>query len=162
MYRLTTILAGVCAVAVTGGGALAGCGVSRQGAAPPGVNCGSAVTRSLDDRTQLLSAKPGALPCFDAAARNCRAASITVTAMGVDAGTRYVFVIKPGTEPCQVTEQSQFYMVSGGGGRHGPIKTVACQRSAVTRSGVTLSCGGRGILIPAELRMSVDRGEAAS
>jgi hypothetical protein len=67
--------------------------------------------------------------------------------MMVDAGIHYVFAIKPGTDPCQVTEQSQFYLVSGGV-RHGPVTTVACQRSAVTASGVTLRCGGRDILIP--------------
>ena len=161
MPGLTKLITAVCGLAVIAGGALAGCGVSQRTVTQPRVSCGSAVTRVLDDRTQLLSATPGALRCFDAAARMCRPASISVTAMGVDAGTHYAFAIKPGTQPCQVTEQSQFYMVSGGL-RHGPVTTVSCQRSAVTASGVTLSCGGPDILVPAEVRMSVDRGEAAS
>lgn len=161
MRGLTKVITGVCAAAVIAGGALAGCGTSHRAVTPPRVSCGAAVTHSLNDSTELLSASPGALPCFAAAVRNCHSASLSVTAMGVDAGIHYVFVIKPGTEPCQVAEQSQFYMVSGGV-RHGPVRTVACQRTAVTASGVTLSCGGRDILIPAKLRMSLDRGEAAS
>lgn len=161
MLGLTKVMIGGCAAVLLAGGGVAGWRASHGSPTLPLPTCGSVTTHLLSSDTQLLSAKPGALACFSAAARNCRAGSIAVNQMGVDAGTRYVFVIEPGTEPCQVTEQSQFYMVSGGL-RHGPVKTVACQRSAVTTSGVTLSCGGRGILIPVELRMSVDRGEAAS
>jgi hypothetical protein len=154
MRRFMAIVAGVFVVTAIAGGALVGCGVSKPGSGSPRdttlprVNCGSAATRFLGESTQVLSATSGALPCFAAAARNCRPASITVTAMGVDAGTRYVFVVKPGTDGCQVTEQSQFYVVSGGV-RHGPLTIVGCQRTAVTASGVTLECGGRRILIPA-------------
>lgn len=167
MAGLARVTVGVCAVAVIAGGTLAGCGAAPRGSGPPRavtlprVSCGSAVTRLLDDHTQLLSASPGTLPCFDAAVRNCRSASISVTAMGVDAGTRYVFVIEAGTDPCQVTEQSQFYMVSGGG-RRGPLLTTHCRVAAAAGEGVTLSCGGRDILIPAELTMSADGREAAS
>jgi hypothetical protein len=153
MSGLTKVIIGACAVAVLAGGAVAGCGASQHGdtsqrsVAPLRVSCGAATARFLDDRTELLSANPGALPCFDAAARNCRPASITVTTMGVDAGTRYTFAIEPGTNPCQVTEQSQFYLVSGGL-RHGPVTTTHCGISAATADGVTLSCSGRDILIP--------------
>jgi hypothetical protein len=105
----------------------------------------------------LLSAEPGALPCFDVAVRNCRAASIAVTAMGVDAGTHYVFIVKPAASRCQVTEQRQFYLVSGGI-RRGPLRTTSCQVAAATGQGVTLSCDGQRLLIPA----TVSHGEAAS
>jgi hypothetical protein len=161
MVGLTKVIIG-CAVAGLAGAAAAGCGASQQGDASQRsvttqrVSCGSATARFLDDRTELLSANPGALPCFDAAARNCRSASITVTTMGVDAGTRSTFAIKPGTGPCQVTEQSQFYLVSGGL-RHGPVTTTHCRISAATAAGVTLSCSGRDVVIPAELRLSVGR-----
>lgn len=167
MAGLARVTVGVCAVAVIAGGTLAGCGAAPRGSGPPRavtlprVSCGSAVTRLLDDHTKLLSASPGTLPCFDAAVRNCRSASISVTAMGVDAGTRYVFVIEPGTDPCQVTEQSQSYMVSGGL-RHGRVTTVGCERTIVTVTGVMLRCGGRNILIPAEVSMSADGREVAS
>lgn len=153
MRGLMKGIRGVCAAAVIASGALAGCGASQhgdtsqQGVAPPRVGCGSAITRTLDDRTVLLSASPGALPCFAAAARNCHSATITVTAMGVDAGNHYVFGIEPGTRPCLVTERSQFYMVSGGT-RHGPVTTTHCRIAATDAGGVTLSCGGRQILIP--------------
>jgi hypothetical protein len=158
MRPLTTITAGVCAAAVIAAGALAGCGASQPGAsrqAPklPRVSCGSATTRFLDDHTELLSADPGALPCFNAAVTSCRAASITVTTMGVDAGTRYVFAVDPGTHPCQVTEQRQSYIVSGGP-HHGPVTTVACQLAAATASGVTLTCGSQQLLIPASVSRS--------
>lgn len=162
MRPLTTIAAGVCVAAVIAGGVLAGCGASSLGAsqqAPklPPASCGSATTRFLDDQTELLSADPGAPSCFNAAVKSCRSASITVRTMGVDAGTRYVFVIEAGTHPCQVTEQRQFYLISGGP-HHGPVKTVACQHAAATASGVTLTCASQQLLIPA----SVSHREAAS
>jgi hypothetical protein len=159
MLGLTKVIVGGCAAALLIGGGLAGCGASQhggtsqRGVAPSRVSCGSATARFLDDRTELLSAKPGALPCFDAAARNCRSASISVTTMGVDAGTRYTFAIEPGTGSCQVTEQSQFYLVSGGL-RHGPVTTTHCRIGAATAKSVTLSCSGGDILIPATVSHS--------
>jgi len=158
MRPLTTTAAGVCVAAVIAGAVLAGCGASPVGAsqqAPklPPVSCGSATTRFLDDRTELQSADPGALSCFNAAVKSCRSASITVTTMGVDAGTRYVFVVDAGTHPCQVTEQRQFYIVSGGP-HHGPATTVACQRAAATAGGVTLTCASQRFLIPARVSHS--------
>jgi hypothetical protein len=158
MRPLTTIAAGVCAVAVIAAGALAGCGASQPGASERAktlarVDCGSAATRFLDGSTRLLSADPGARRCFDAAVTHCQAATITVTTMGVDAGTRYVFVIEAGTHPCQVTEQRQFYLVSGGP-HHGPVTTVTCQRAAATASAVTLTCGSQQLLIPASVSHS--------
>jgi len=46
-----------------------------------------------DGSTHALSADPGALTCFTAAARACRAASIQITEMGTDTGTTFVFSI---------------------------------------------------------------------
>jgi len=160
MPGLTKLIT-ACGLAVIAGGTLAGCGVSQRAVTPPAVSCGSAVTHFLTARTQLLSAHPGTLPCFYKAARNCHSASISVTAMGVDTGTHYVFAIQPGTRPCLVIEHSQFSMVSGGV-RRGPVITTQCRVVAAAGEGVTLSCGGRDILIPAELAMSVDPRGAAS
>lgn len=163
MLGLTKVIVGACAAALLIGGALAGCGASQhgdtsqRGVAPLRVSCGSATARFLDERTELLSAKPGALPCFDAAARNCRSASISVTTMGVDAGTKYTFAIEPGTGPCQATEQSQLYLVSGGL-RHGPVMTTHCRIALATAKSVTLNCNGRDILIP----VTVSHSEAVS
>lgn len=123
----------------------------------PHPTCGSAGTHNLDSRTQLLSADPGTLTCFHAAAKSCKAASIEVTEMGVDAGTDDVFVIKPGGRPCQATAFSQFYIFTGQLHRN-PVTSTSCRLTAVTDRGVTLSCGGQQILIPT----TVSRGEAAS
>jgi hypothetical protein len=70
--------------------------------------------------------------------------------MGVDAGTHYVFVIKPGGRPCQVTELSQFYIVTGGVHRN-PVTSTRCRVAVVTAQGVTLRCDGQAIVVPAVL-----------
>jgi hypothetical protein len=157
MLGLTKVIVGACAAALLTGGALAGCGASQRATAAPPVSCGSAAARFLDDRTELLSASPGALPCFDTAVRHCRSASIIVTTMGVDAGTRDTFAIEPVTGPCQVTERSQSYLVSGGL-HHGPVTTTHFRIAGATAAGVTLSCSGQRILIPA----TVSHSEAVS
>src|SRR5215469_10952673 len=140
MRQLMTTVAAVCALAVTAGGVLAGCGASGGSGASRGVvtlqriKCGQAVD-------------PAAVQCFAAAVRTCRAASISETTMLVDTGTQDVFVTDPGTSPCQVTERSQFYMVSGGI-RHGPVTTTPCRISATAVSRVVLTCNGRVMMIP--------------
>ena len=68
--------------------------------------------------------------------------------MGVDTGTTYVFIIGPGGTTCQVTELTQFYSANFGGST-GPVNSVACRRADVTARGVTLTCGGQDVLIPA-------------
>ncbi len=73
-----------------------------------------------------------------------------MTELGVDTGTDYVFIIEPGKASCQVTEQRQDYSANFGGS-HDAVSTVPCRRTAMTRSGVGLSCGGRDVLIPAQL-----------
>jgi hypothetical protein len=124
----------------------------------PQARCGSAVTHGVDGDTQLLSADPGALSCFSAAARVCKPGSIEVTEMGVDTGTDYVFTIEPGGTTCRVTEVSQAYSANFGGS-HGQARTTPCRRTAVTGTGVTLSCDGRDVFIPA--RVSVPDNSAA-
>jgi len=116
----------------------------------PHQSCGSAWTFFLTGHTKLLGADHGALSCFIVAARECRSASLSVTEMGVDTGTHFVFRIEPGTTPCQVTEDSRSYSANGGGSQ-GPVSTVSCHRTAVTRTGTMLSCGGREVLIPAKV-----------
>jgi hypothetical protein len=114
----------------------------------PRPSCGSAGTHDLDRSTQLLSADPGALACFHAAAKSCRAASIEVGEGGVDTSTGYVFVITPGGRPCQVTEFSQFSFFTGQLHRN-PVTSTRCRIAAVTAQGVTLGCGGQQLLVPA-------------
>ena len=141
----------ICAVIAAAAGATAAVWPQRHHqAALSRPSCGSAETHFLTGRTQFLSADPGALTCFARAARECRPAGLGVTEMGVDAGTRYVFTIEPGTTPCQVTEQSQDY--SGiPGASQGALSTMPCHLRAVTRAGVILGCRGRDLLIPARV-----------
>ena len=133
----------------------------------PKASCGVATTHRLDGDTTILAADPGALTCFETAARACRSASIQVGETGVDAGTAYVFTIDSGGAPCHGTEQSQDRSANFGGST-GRVHSVSCSRIAVTSRGVTLSCGGRDVLIPATvhahahaaIRSSAARGQA--
>jgi hypothetical protein len=131
-------LAGVCAATVIVGTALAGCGVSQGAVSQHRVNCGS-------------TANPAAVQCFDAALRTCRAASVTQITMLVDTGTRDIFSTEPGTNPCQVTEQSQPYSVPGSL-HHGSGTTTHCSVAAAAVRKVVLTCGGRHVLIPSPAR----------
>ena len=141
----------ICAVIVAvAGAAAAAWRISHHPAALPRASCGSAATHFLTSHTQLLRADPGALTCFVTAARECRSASLGVTELGVDTGTDYLFIIEPRKTSCQVTEQRQDYSANFGGS-HDAVSTVPCRRTAVTPSGVALSCGGRDVLIPAQL-----------
>jgi hypothetical protein len=143
----------VCAVVATAVGALL---VTRGGgphaSALPQVNCGSANTRQLGAGTRVLEADHGALNCFSAAARTCKAATLDVREMGVDTGTDHVFSIEPGSTPCQVTETSQDYSANFGGS-HGAVNTTHCRLAAVTVTGVELNCGGGNEQIPASVSM---------
>jgi hypothetical protein len=113
----------------------------------PQASCGRVITHQLDSDTQLYSPDPAALACFSTAAQECTDASITVTAMGVDAGINYVFILKPGRTPCPVTELSQSY--GGPAGSTGPVTSLPCRITTVTARAVNLSCGGQDVLIPA-------------
>jgi hypothetical protein len=106
----------------------------------------------VDGSTHALSADPGALTCFTAAARDCRAASIEITEMGTDTGTAFVFSIDPGGATCQVTELGQDYSANFGGSA-GPVITTSCRLAAVTGNGVTLGCGRQDVLIPSTVRV---------
>ena len=126
----------------------------HQTAAPPAA-CGSASTHAVNGQTHLLSADRGALTCFDAAVRACKPASLHVIDMGVDTGTDYVFTIEGGASEggaasCRVTEASNFYSANGGGST-GPVTTTSCLRTAATGEGVSLSCAGQDVLIPAQV-----------
>jgi hypothetical protein len=138
---------GVCAGAVVVGSAV-GVRAHERRIDLPHPSCGSAGTHGLDGSTQVLSADPGALACFHAAAKSCKAASIAVKEMGVDTGTDHVFVIQQGGRPCQVTEFSQFYIFTGQEHRN-PVTSTPCRLTAVTAEGVALSCGGQAVLVPA-------------
>jgi len=146
---LTKAMIGVCAGAVVVGSAI-GVRAYEHRMDMPHSSCGSAGTHNLNSRTQLLSADPGALACFHAAAKRCRAASIEVGEGGVDTGNDHVFVIRPGGRPCQVTEFSQFSIFTGQIHRN-PVTSTTCRLIAVTAQGVTMSCSGQRILIPASV-----------
>src|ERR1700722_19095669 len=98
--RAAIIIGGAVIAAAVGG--LAGWRLSQHPAALPRASCGIAVTHGLDGGTHALSADPGALACFTAAARDCKAASIEITETGIDTGTGFVFSTGPGGTTCQV------------------------------------------------------------
>ena len=127
----------------TGTGADSGTG---SGTTLPTANCGSATARSVGASTVVTMADPGALTCFYNAARACHPAAVQLVARGVDAGTAYVFKIESVGKSCRVTESSQTYVEPG---RHGPVRSVTCDQPDVTQEGVTLTCGGQGVLVPA-------------
>jgi hypothetical protein len=52
-----------------------------------------------------------------------------------------------------VTETNQTYFASGG--HTGTVTTESCHISAVTGSGVSLSCGGGHLLVPARASVPV-------
>ena len=113
----------------------------------PQASCGGATTHQLSGATQVFRADAGALSCFAAAARQCQSASIAITEMGVDTGTKYVFAIAPGKANCPATEWSQGYSANFGGSKQ--FKVVVAQCSTAARpDGVTLGCGSQDILIP--------------
>lgn len=118
----------------------------------PKASCGSALTHGLNSRTQMLRSDSGALGCFQAAAKTCTAAGLAVTEMGVDTGTSDVFTIEPGgsASGCRVTLWHQSYSANGGGSK-GNVGSTACQIGSVTSTGVTLSCAGKQVLIPAKV-----------
>jgi len=124
--------------------------VSQHQTAAPTASCGSAWTHAVNGQTHLLGADRGALTCFDTAARACKPASLHVTELGVDTGYDYVFTIESGGASCRVTESSNFYSANGGGST-GPVTTTSCLRTAVTGGGVSLSCAGQDVLIPAKV-----------
>lgn len=116
----------------------------------PQASCGGATTHQLSGATQVLRADAGALSCFAAAARQCQSASIAITEMGVDTGTKYVFAIAPGQAGCPATEWSQGYSASFGGSKKFKVVVRQCS-TAAGPDGVTLGCAGRDILIPVKV-----------
>ena len=148
MLGLAKVIVGACAAIAAAAAALAGWGPAQPTVSMPHATCGTVITHLLSADSQLVSASRGALTCFDAAARNCRAASIQVTQLGVDTGTQYVFAVEPGRSPCRLIEYSQSWS-AGVGGRKGPVRTTDCRQLALTRSGVALRCAGQDYLIPA-------------
>jgi hypothetical protein len=112
----------------------------------PQASCGRVITNQSGVLT-TVGTNADALTCFAAAARGCKAASIAVTEMSVDTGTRFLFTIDPGGTPCRVTEAYQWYSANFGGSS-GPITSMPCRLTAVTGKGVMLICGGQDVLIP--------------
>jgi hypothetical protein len=156
------VMAGIAACASPGGSVAAGGQPSvRPSATPsktpgtavkalPKASCGSALTHGLNSQTQLLRSDPGALTCFHGAAKTCKTAGLAVTAMGVDTGTNNVITIERTGSGCEVTLWHQAYSANGGGFK-GKVATTTCKLSTVTGGGVTLSCAGVKVLIPAKV-----------
>ena len=148
------VILGAVIVAAAAATAVISWRVSQHQTAAPPATCGSAWTHSLNGQTHLLGADHGALTCFDLAARACRPASLHVSEFGVDTGTDYTFTIESGGPSCRVTEASNFYSANGGGST-GPVTTTSCLRTAVTGGGVSLSCAGQDLLIPAQVHQGL-------
>jgi len=113
----------------------------------PRASCGEAGTHELSSTTQFFRAGKGTLSCFATAVRQCQSASIAITEMGVDTGTKYVFAVVSGKAPCQATEWSQAYSANFGGSKHFKVVVTQCSATAGT-DGVKLGCGGQNLLIP--------------
>jgi hypothetical protein len=149
--RRSWVVIVICALIVAAGGAaLTGWRISSHPVTLQRASCGSAATHFLTGHTQVFQAGPGSLTCFTRAARDCNPASIGINELGEDSGTDYVFIITPAKPSCQVTEQRQDYSANFGGS-HGAVISQGCRRVAVTASGVTLSCRGRDVLVPARV-----------
>lgn len=152
--RSLVILISACALVAVAGIAAAVVGpkvIGRNSNAVnvlPKASCGSATTHGVDGNTTIISADAGALTCFDAAARDCRAGSIQIVAEGVDTGVTYVFTIEPGGAGCQLTELSQGYSANFGG-TESQVSSVHCSGLSVAGAGVKAACGGQEVLIPA-------------
>lgn len=115
----------------------------------PQASCGSAWAYSVYGNSVVTRADPGsALTCFGTAARTCRSASIQMVVAGVDSGGRYVFGTKPGGAKCQVIEISRACTVSFGN-CPGQVSSKTCSSVTVTGRGVTFTCDGDVVLIPA-------------
>ena len=127
---------------------------AAAGAVLPRASCGSATTHRVDNLTTIIAADPGALSCFETAARSCGSASLRVVEMGVDAGYMHVFIIERsgiaerGGAPCLVTELSQGYSARFGESAD-QVSSLTCRMTAATGAGVGLRCGGRDVVIPA-------------
>lgn len=148
MLRLTKVMIGGCALVAACGCGVIGWSVSHHQAAMPHATCGTVITHQFTSDTELLSASPGALGCFFGAVHDCKSASIGVTEMGVDGGSDYVLAIDPGSRPCQLTEFSQSYTANFGG-HESQVTTIGCRVVALTGRGVTLTCNGGQVLLPA-------------
>jgi hypothetical protein len=154
MRRRTRIVVICCVVAAVAGAAatmaLAGRAAvlekSQSDLEMAQASCGFAATVRLDGDTNIFRAGPHALDCFNTAARECTSASIEVDQVGVDTGTTYVFRIEPGGAACHAVELSQYHSAIFGAGQ---LTSQSCGAMAVTSRGVTFSCGGQDVLIPA-------------
>lgn len=86
--------------------------------------------------------------CFWEAFQHCQPASLTVTMMGVDAGTLHTFTLAPKGSACVLTDQQQTYVVPG---KRSPTHTYTCTSLAQQQGGLRFqSCGADGdVYVPA-------------
>lgn len=87
--------------------------------------------------------------CFWQAYQHCQAATMNLTAMGVDAGSIRAFTITPNGSACTVQDTIQYYVIPKG---NGPAHTYTCTGLAQPKQGGLLftACGADGdVAVPA-------------
>lgn len=85
--------------------------------------------------------------CFWRAYQQCQATTLTVTMMGVDAGTVHTFAVKPPGNPCPLVDTVSRYFVPR---PTPPPQATKCESVSFTAAGLLFkACGEQGdILIP--------------
>lgn len=133
--------------------ALAGCGATASGSPTttggPTTNCGTVTVRQ-GPNTVLNGDKAGpAEDCFWRAFHQCHAATLTVTAMGVDAGVTRTLTIVSKSGGCGLTDKSEHYVIPSNTHQ---VTTFTCATLTQATGGglVAKGCGADGdVTIPA-------------
>lgn len=138
--------------------ALAACGSQYGGSGSPGATttptvqkCGS-VHSLPDGKLATPMAAKTAEDCFWQAYQQCKAATISYTAGGVDTVSINTFTIKNDNGKCAVSDAAQFSIAPN---KPGAPKTYSCSGITQQQNGLRItSCGERGdIVLPAPTGM---------
>lgn len=137
---LITVLAFL--VAGCGQGIQAGAGASTSTQAQ---NCGTVTIHQANNSTDASASTPES--CFYSAYQKCASATLTVTTMGVDAGTTRTFTTQANNATCRITDAVSTYVVP-----HPPstAKTYTCTDLTKQSDGLHFSsCGADGnVFVP--------------
>ncbi len=126
--------------------ALAACGPTQNrstaSAAAPPQNCGK-VQIIANGQIQNSAAAKQAENCLWHAFQTCTPATLTVTIMGIDAGTTRTFSVSQQGSACVVTDRLQHYIVPKGTGQ---TTTYTCTGGITQQPDglLFLSCGADG------------------
>lgn len=130
---------------------VAGCGQSVQkgpgGSVPPThQNCGTVTIHEAGTPTGASASAPE--NCFYTAYQQCHSATLTVTTMGVDAGTTRTFTTQQNGTSCVITDAVATYVVPR---PPSAAKTYTCSGLARQSDGLHFaSCGADGsVFVPA-------------